>query len=359
MEPDGHGCDAKDVNEIYSRFQVEQPPHLADAYWECIKAEADRLRRALDAEDASQALGYLKCLVESVAKIVLDINGTPPADNADFHTLVTKAHTLLAKQPGHELVDTSPFGIMATQSSKIARNLAEIRNNYGGGHGRFRVPNLADEMLHMALDGSLMWVRWAVRRVGYFAEGRPTQLIDALVGEQRQTFYSGVLKSRLMAANLSALEATHQRSIGVAVGQRAAGGTFVVRADGVDACAESDDIKIWPPEYRFGVVSGLWITPNGKVSISSSWIRDTIKLLDPVPDCAADLAALTDEIVNSRIVIPGLDDVGDDEDLRRSVQDLHGATQELEKWIPSRPDTETADWNRLAAACRPDSSQML
>jgi hypothetical protein len=342
------------VDDFYTRFQVERPQYLADGYWVCIKLEADRLLRSLDAKDASQALGDLKCLVESVAKVVLDINGTPPASNDDFQPIVTKAHNLLAKQPGYELVDTSPFGVMATQSSKIARNLAEIRNNYGGGHGRFRAPDLADEMLHMALDGSLMWVRWALRRVGYFAEGRPTQLIDALVGVQRQTFYAGVLKMRLMAANLQSLETQHQRSIGVAVGQRAAGGTFVVRADGVELCAGSDDVEVWPQEYRFGVAWGLWIDANGRVSISSAWLRDTMRLLDPVADRIEDLTGLVDEIVAARIVVPGMADAGDDEDILRSVQDLAGAVQELEEWIPTRPDAEAPDWKRLAAACRPD-----
>ncbi|WP_039828114.1 abortive infection family protein [Nocardia testacea] len=340
------------MTESYRRFQVERPQYLADSYWECIKVEADRLSRSLDAGDASQALSDLKCLVESVSKIVLDINGTPPGSNDNFQGLVKRAHDLLAKQPGYELVDTSPFGDMSTQSKKIACNLAEIRNNYGGGHGRFRVPDLADEMLHMALDGSLMWVRWALRRIGYFAEGRPDQLIDALIGE-RKIFHAGQLEIRLMAANLPGLEAKHQRSIGVAVGQRAERGTFVVRADGVDACVGSDDIGVWPQEYRFGVVWGLWVNEEGHVSISSQHIRDTMRLLDPVSDCSNDLTGLVNEIVAAKIALPGIDDGEDDEEVKRSVQDLMAVVQELDEWLRTRPDTEAADWKRLSAACNP------
>ncbi|WP_141549974.1 hypothetical protein, partial [Nocardia farcinica] len=62
----------------------------------------------------------------------------------------------------------------------------------------------------MALDGGLMWARWALRRVGYFTEGRPTPLINALIGAQQQTFYAGVLKTRLMAANLPNLPEKYQ-----------------------------------------------------------------------------------------------------------------------------------------------------
>ncbi|MGW6697259.1 hypothetical protein [Nocardia sp. NPDC055049] len=47
----------------------------------------------LDAKDACHALDDLKCLVESVAKVVLDINGTPPASNDDFQPIVTNAQT--------------------------------------------------------------------------------------------------------------------------------------------------------------------------------------------------------------------------------------------------------------------------
>lgn len=161
-------------HDLYRRFEIQRPEHLAASYWNCITVEAERLQRSLQAQDASQALSDIKCLVESVSKIVLDINGTPPGKNDDLGKNLAAAHKLLANQPGRELVsNTRPFGDMANQSMKLALNLAEIRNNYGGGHGRYRAPDMADEMLHMALDGGLMWTRWALRRIGYFAEGRP------------------------------------------------------------------------------------------------------------------------------------------------------------------------------------------
>ncbi|MEU6191304.1 hypothetical protein [Nocardia sp. NPDC047038] len=325
-----------------SRFEIQRPPYLADGYWQCISAEADRLWRSLEAQDASQALGDIKCLVESVAKIVLDINGTPPPPSEDFKKVVGDAHKLLAQQTGYGLVHTSPFGDMANQALKVARNLAEVRNNYGGGHGRFRTPDLADEMLHMALDGGLMWVRWAVRRVSYFAEGRPTPLINDLIVNQ-QTFYSGVLKRRLVAANLPSLEDKHQRSIGVAVGQRAAQGTFVVSHDGVDACRDSDDLNTWPAGYRIGVVSGLWFDPQGRVTLTSNSITDALKILDPIPDCATELTDWVEEIVKSKIVLT------DTEEITTVVT----AWKAILNRIDDRPTSEHAAWKKFADFIEP------
>ncbi|MEV6430045.1 hypothetical protein [Nocardia sp. NPDC051463] len=335
------------MDDLYARFAIQKPPYLAEDYWNCIVAEANRLQRSMDAKDASQALSDVKCLVESIAKIVLDINGTPSAKNDAFDKVVKKAHELLAKQPGYELADRSPFGVMATQASKVALNLSDIRNDFGGGHGRFHTPDLEDEMLHMALDGGLMWARWALRRIGYFAIGRPTQLIEALVGPQSMSFTSGPpnpLKDRLMAANLSSLESKHQRSIGVAVGQRSARDTFMVLIDGVEACGESSDLTKWPEGYRIGVVSGLWVDPHGQVTISSRWIQHAMKVLEPVPDCSAELTNLVDEVMNSGIDLTA----------KEAASDVRAMQQELVKWIPNRPASETAAWEKLAAHITPD-----
>ena len=90
-------------------------------------------KKTAEKADGSQALSDIKCLVESISRIVLDIDGTPAAPNAAFDAVVTQAHTLLTGQPGHELANQSTFGQLATQASKIARNLGNIRNEFGGG----------------------------------------------------------------------------------------------------------------------------------------------------------------------------------------------------------------------------------
>jgi hypothetical protein len=202
---------------------------------------------------------------------------------------------LLAGQPGHELANQSPFGAIAMQACKIAKSLREIRNEYGGGHGRARLPDLTDEMVALALDGGLMWSRWALRRIGYFSEGRPIPLINDLT--TGTIFRSGDLKRRLLASNLSKTEPRHQRSIGVAVGQRAMQGTFVVQRDGVESCLDSDDLVVWPREYRVGLAYGLWFDLNERATLSFGSIKTVFAVLEPVPDCSADLIEWIERII--------------------------------------------------------------
>jgi hypothetical protein len=280
-----------------------RPSHLADDHWSAIEVEVGRLLRSLEADDGPQALSDLKCLVESVARIVLDLDGEPADPAAVFDTVVNRAHTLLAKQPGHELADQSPFGQMATQASKIVRGLGTIRNEFGGGHGRARIPTYSDEMVSLALDGSLLWLRWALPRIGFFAEGRPAPLINDLVGRPPSTFRSGDLARRLVAASLPELDPRHQRSIGAAVGQRTMGETFVVRRDGLEPCRDSDDLLTWPRDYRLGLVAGLWFDVDGRITLTPRSLEDALAVLEPVPNCGDELAALVDQVI--RLRVPG------------------------------------------------------
>lgn len=167
----------------FERFDLERPTQVGIAHADAIEVEADRLARALDDGDDAQALGYLKCLVEAVAKVVLDLNGEPAPGNATFDTVVNKAHSLLADQEGAGLIHDSPFSNFATQARKMAVSMSSIRNSFGAGHGRARQPEVMPEMLKLALDGSLLWTRWALRRLDAFAQGRPETLIRDLVGD--------------------------------------------------------------------------------------------------------------------------------------------------------------------------------
>jgi hypothetical protein len=95
------------------------------------------------------------------------------------------------------LANQSPFGQLATQASRIVRNLCTIQNEFGGDHGRARTPDLRDEMVALTLDGGLLWSRWALRRLGCFSEARPTSLINDLIVEPK-TFYAGMLHGRIV-----------------------------------------------------------------------------------------------------------------------------------------------------------------
>ena len=222
----------------YTRFDIRRPDYLAEVHWDSISIEIDRLTRSLDADDDGQVLADAKCLVESVAKVTHEIAGEPAPES--LKSLVSGAHELLRGQPGHELERATPFAQIANSANKMAQQLGEIRNAFGGGHGRAQQPRVRSEAVDLALDAAFTWTRWALRRLGLFSEGRPEALIRDLIVESA-TFRSGTLKRRLEAANLGTLEARHQRALGVAVGQRVMRNTFVVREDGLEPALLSDD----------------------------------------------------------------------------------------------------------------------
>ncbi|GAB2861049.1 hypothetical protein [Nocardioides pacificus] len=284
----------------YSRFDVTRPPLLAQEYWESIESELERLERSLAANDGIQAIGDAKCLVEATAKVVWDINGTPADSKIGLPQVVARAHDLLRGQPGDELAHQSAYGALAMQASKMAGGLAEIRNAIGGGHGRARRPYVHAEEVDLALDGALTWVRWALRRLDLFAEGRPDQLIQDLVGSEtssQTTFTMGLLARRLASANLAQLDPKWQRALGVAVGQRSAGGTLVVSGEGFEPALRSSDLVAWPPQYRMGLAVGRMFDRNEQPTIWPGAICAVVKVLQPVEDAEEALGELVDRIV--------------------------------------------------------------
>ena len=330
----------------YARFEVTRPDNLSDGHWACISIELDRLARAIDADDAGQAISDLKCLVEAISRIVLAVDGTPAGPADSFDATVNRAHDLLARQPGRALENTSPFSKIASQANKIVRNLAEIRNEYGGGHGRAHVPLRSDEMLVLALDYSLSWTRWALRRLGYFVLGRPSELIRDLI-DQQISFYSGTLAQRLEAANLPALEPQHQRGIGVAVGQRTMQDTFVVRIDGMERCRDSDDLAAWPRDYRVGLANGLWFSRDDRLTMTPASVQNALMVLDPVDAAGAELTDLINRAMRARAV-------------SRPREGLSGewgpdtaVTFFVRNRIPLRPEAERDALQRLADAIDP------
>jgi hypothetical protein len=326
--------------DLYENYRVPRPQHIGEAHADAIDLELQRFARAAEAGDDGQAIGYLKCVIEAIAKVVLDLNGTPAGGTESFDPTVKRAHDLLAAQPGHELALESPFGNLATQARKMAVSMSTIRNGYGAGHGRARQPELKGEMLELAMDGSLLWIRWAIRRLGYFAMGRPETLIRDLVGDPagQISFYRGDLATRLDAANLADADPRHARSIGVAVGQRAAQDTFNVRIEGVDATINDNDLRRWPASYRVGVANGLLFSPDELPTVTTRNLRDALEVCTPVSEESDDIAALLARVRASRAPGP----------LPGDPQAQAGLLWFVEQTAGSRSTDEQEAWNAIA-----------
>jgi hypothetical protein len=332
------------TDDPYVRFHVPRLEHIGTAHTEAIDLELQRFSRAMDARDDGQAIGYLKCLIEAIAKVVLDFNATPAGGADSFDPTVKQAHDLLATQSGHELAHGTHFGNLATQARKMAVSMSTIRNNYGGGHGRARQPELRDEMLDLAMDGTLLWIRWAIRRLGYFAQGRPETLIRDLVGDPtgQISFSAGDLTSRLQSADLPNIDPRHARSIGLAVGQRAARHTFNVRIEGVDAAVGDNDLERWPSNYRVGVANGLLFGEDELPTITVGNVQLALQVCIPVMDAPDKIAIMLRRVIATRAPgsLPG--DPQPNQDLLWFVEQNAG----------NRPGDEEAVWRDLARHLR-------
>ena len=89
--------------------------------------------------DPSAAIGGAKELVEAVCKTILDEQGMPSAQNTDF-TKLTKDTFKVLELVKEEVTDANAgadqYRQILSNLGSICKNLAEIRNNYGTGHGR-------------------------------------------------------------------------------------------------------------------------------------------------------------------------------------------------------------------------------
>jgi Abortive infection C-terminus len=277
-----------------SRLELERPEGLEDRAWESIEDCLNRLQRAFRDGDRLLIVGSAKELVEATARVVLDARGQPAASGEDFQEAVNQAHVALKRQPGPELAIDPAVRAIAQGSKTIATQLRELRNDYGTGHGRAFIPDVAEEVMLVGVDAAMLWSRWALRRLQHFIAGMPSMLAREL--HEGKTIRSGELRDRLVAVDLPSLDPDDQRLLGVAVADRAMRGTFVIKEDGVDACAEAQDASLWPPGYREGLAEGLFLDRKGHVYVEEWGARHTAIVLAAHPDPGAVLCALSEKI---------------------------------------------------------------
>lgn len=258
------------------------PTALSDEAWAAVTACHQRLDRAQEVGDRSLAIGCAKELVECVAKLVLAASGRTAGANTDFGSLLTEAHKCLDRQPGVGLAQDEPARSLAQGAKSLITSLGHVRNVVGTGHGRVTEPVIADEVIELAVPAALLWCRWALRRLDHLMVGSIEPLIADVAGPG--IFSRDVLTRRLAAAGLAALSPDDLRRLGQAVGQRALSGTFMVRIEGAEACADSDDLVNWPPEYRIALATGLFLDRDGYLAPEPWSARLAARVLAALPD---------------------------------------------------------------------------
>lgn len=229
---------------------------------EAIERAAARLSRALDQDDRELAVGCCKDLTECVAKVVLEALGRAFSPRTTLPTLVNSAHAALDRLPGTGSVGDGLSMKLAQQARAIAVTMAEVRNGVGTGHGRTTVPVVPDDLLSIACSGSVGWCAWALERLKISYGTSAVALMRQL---NKGVFTQGVLAQRIVEVDMSSLPVELTYDLGMAVAARAMRETFVVRFEGVHACAVSADLDRWPEAYRRGLVRGLLLNSDDQL----------------------------------------------------------------------------------------------
>jgi hypothetical protein len=118
------------LDELQDAISPLDAPHL--------QQQIERMRRSAD-DDPSLAIGTAKELVETVCKTILRERSVSTSPNPDIPELIKATRESL-----HLMPDQIPANIKAADTIRrllsnlgtIAQNLAEIRRDYGTGHGR-------------------------------------------------------------------------------------------------------------------------------------------------------------------------------------------------------------------------------
>lgn len=145
--------DSKLYAELYDSPEVVSLDHVEEAARKLDIVELDkhaaRIRRGIR-EDPEQAIGSAKELLETVLKVILEIEGEHTKEN--IHTLLKSAQKKLGLDPksvGEDMPGSKIIRRTLSNLGQIIIGVAEIRNLYGTGHGRHRSKEL--EIAHAKL----------------------------------------------------------------------------------------------------------------------------------------------------------------------------------------------------------------
>ena len=257
---------------------LPRPTELLDEHWSAICDGVDRIRRAQRDADWSAAVGGTKELCETVARIVLAARHAETG--GDYPALIGSAHKTLDRLPGVGSAADRPVREMAQAARNLAVSLADLRNQYGTGHGRAVSAPTTSEHASLAVGAAVVWSRWALGRLDVVLANTVDRLIADLQGE---TFYRGALAGRLTLLDMATLPDDELVRLGRAVAHRGIHSeTFVVREDGIDAVVTEPDR--YPAAYRRGLITGMFVDANGYVRARPEDIALAHKLVDSLWD---------------------------------------------------------------------------
>lgn len=151
-----------------------------------------------------------------------------------------------------------------------------------------------DWVFHMDLAG-IRLIQRLQRRHAEQDDGPAALALDI----RGSIWRKGQLAGRLREMELATLTEEHQWHLGAAVGRRSVGGTMVVAADGLRACAASSRLDEWPAEYRLGLLECLFLDEDGQVSTQPGLMTSAVRLLEPLPDHVERLEAFIDRAVKA------------------------------------------------------------
>lgn len=127
-----------------------------------IETHLRRLHGSID-NDPEHAVGVAKELIESTVKLVLEELGVPFDTSADLPKLAKQAQRELGLHPG--VLSPDARGVESSRKvlnglTQIAIGIAELRNDYGTGHGRTSpTGGLKPRHARMAVDAATTYCR--------------------------------------------------------------------------------------------------------------------------------------------------------------------------------------------------------
>src|SRR4051812_44640640 len=161
---------------MIAMFELSRPNCVDDDEWQALTRLQARIERADRDADPELMLGTAKELCEAVAKITLQLRGESFVPLPDMPQLISGAHRVVDRLP---TVGGAPGGAvrnLAQSAMTLAKQLNELRNQAGSGHGRPTPTNLDELDSRFAAGIGVLWCEWILSRLDALVANDPDRL---------------------------------------------------------------------------------------------------------------------------------------------------------------------------------------